>query len=615
MTVDNHILVEVEKLNGSQVWEETSSGWQLMGEARHKYKEYLFSSQIIGREPSEQMVTTESNERVAVSNQVTIKRIEEGRGLLLNTKNQGTRAFTIQHESMIIDWSYNNNRNWMATSSTDGTARLWDLKTGQEIARMPHEYRVGTVVINNLGNYILTVSDQGKICVWAITHRALTGQTVTTVEFSRLGNFATIVTNDGFIEVYRSKNQDLLWRSPQPRENIHIVYDPTEQSMALLSGDSLVEYISLQEKTISVQPIDVQQGNKLALLSSGRFLIIALKNGNLIAKNTGNFETVAMLNGDDAVRDLVQQPSTNRLIIIRENGRLEVLDYKDGKFILQGFGQSEAIDSVSQGGNFLALGKKDGNIELRHMTDLKILTIFNLGKNTGVKHVAISNDGHYLIASDFLLGSTAIFDVRNNKLVSRPEIFPKGIPPAPNFSTAFAVDWNGDRLAFGSVGVQIMSISSGSLRNNIFTQGFVESVDFSQDGRFLVASSRDKADHAGKVAHIYDLSNMGQIANIQVKQIGGTPFGEARSVSFSPDGHYIILRSKEHAKVFIWRAEDLINGACDRVKRNLSLPEWDILIGSETRYKPTCKEYRSGKYRYPGMSLQNIVEDVLDLFK
>ncbi len=62
------------------------------------------------------------------------------------------------------------------------------------------------------------------------------------------------------------------------------------------------------------------------------------------------------------------------------------------------------------------------------------------------------------------------------------------------------------------------------------------------------------------------------------------------SVAFSPDGSRLATTASEDntARVWLWRAEDLIAEACKRLPRNLTHQEWRQYVGEEVPYHATC---------------------------
>jgi WD40 repeat protein len=54
----------------------------------------------------------------------------------------------------------------LATASSDGSARLWDLESGDPIAELPHDGPVNRVAFRKDGDRLLTASDDGSVRLW-----------------------------------------------------------------------------------------------------------------------------------------------------------------------------------------------------------------------------------------------------------------------------------------------------------------------------------------------------------------------------------------------------------------------------------------------------------------
>src|SRR5205085_8070490 len=54
----------------------------------------------------------------------------------------------------------------LATASEDGTARLWDLSTSQEIRALPHESAVLCVTFSRNGELVASSDTDGEVKMW-----------------------------------------------------------------------------------------------------------------------------------------------------------------------------------------------------------------------------------------------------------------------------------------------------------------------------------------------------------------------------------------------------------------------------------------------------------------
>ena len=99
-------------------------------------------------------------------------------------------------------------------------------------------------------------------------------------------------------------------------------------------------------------------------------------------------------------------------------------------------------------------------------------------------------------------------------------------------------------------------------------------VRFSPDGRYVATASLDNT------SRVWDLTTNREVARIPHED-------EVSDVRFSPDGRYLLTRSGNVAEVWFLQADDLINAACSRLNRNLTVQEWQQFIGDEP-YRRTC---------------------------
>lgn len=82
-------------------------------------------------------------------------------------------------------------------------------------------------------------------------------------------------------------------------------------------------------------------------------------------------------------------------------------------------------------------------------------------------------------------------------------------------------------------------------------------VAFSPDSKYLATAF-------GKRAQIWEITTGREVARRE------HALGELWDVTFSPDGKYLVTASRDTtAGLWLWRPEDLIDEACDRLPRNI----------------------------------------------
>jgi WD40 repeat protein len=102
----------------------------------------------------------------------------------------------------------------------------------------------------------------------------------------------------------------------------------------------------------------------------------------------------------------------------------------------------------------------------------------------------------------------------------------------------------------------------------------VKSLAFSPDSHYLATASFDKT-------ALWEVPSGREVSRISHNC-------DVRAVAFSPDGKYLVTASGDGtAQVWLWRPEDLIDAACNRLTRNLTPEEWQQYLSDEP-YRKTC---------------------------
>jgi WD40 repeat protein len=116
----------------------------------------------------------------------------------------------LAHQREVTSASFNATGDQVVTASLDGTARVWDLKTGQSTPLVGHTSGVTSASFNAMGDQVVTASLDGTARVWDLKtgqSTPLEGHTdrVTSASFNATGDQVVTASNDGTARVWDLK--------------------------------------------------------------------------------------------------------------------------------------------------------------------------------------------------------------------------------------------------------------------------------------------------------------------------------------------------------------------------------------------------------------------------
>ncbi len=406
----------------------------------------------------------------------------------------------------------------VATGGQDRTVRLWDGRTGKQVARLEgHTGQVLDVAFDPTGKLLASASADEGARVWDVLKRQpyeqLTGHTnqVLSVAFGGPGTLLT-TSADGTARVWRP-NGDLLATLTGHRESV--------TGGALANGLALTWSADGTARLWRYEPDPViptvgryaPAARAVALSARGTGLAICARGGfsSLRAGSCPSGNTVAVAVSADG--------SVNAAA--RKDGLIVVGDARTRGLHLHG-ASAVALDG---NGALLATGSPDGPLRI-FRTSAGLVRPIAAGIR-GVTAVALSHDGG-LVAAAGVNGETGAWNVRTGDPVARF----RG-PSGRILSIAFSAD--GAYVATTNRRTheaRIWRVSDGTTRWVLGHIAVVHDATFSPDGRWIVTAGPQRV-------VLWEMATGKQVLRLQ----GGK--GQFLAARFSADGRSILTANSD----------------------------------------------------------------------
>ena len=429
------------------------------------------------------------------------------------------------------------------TAGDDGVARIWNARTGAQIATFgKSEEGLTSAAFSPDGKLIAVAGRDNLVWIWDVSTKkiivTLRGHTswIRSVAFSPDGRYVISSGDDRTVRIWElntGKEKFILRGHTDTVWSVDV--SPDGQCIVTGSGDKSVKLWHFGPATPQTEP-EIQHpvlGRTPYLLPSTP---ISLENIDKVAQITHLGKGLAM--GVD------YSPDGSLLAVASSIGiyLYDAGDLREVEFLKT----ESSVNSVafSPDGSLLASGSGDPGsgpdsnaVRLWRVSDGKLLRTLK-GYVSGVESVAFSPDGSLLaaVAGD----AVRLWRVSDGKLLRTLKP-----PEHPVLVSSVAFSPDGSLLALGSdETVRLWRVSDGKLLRtlNTYSNG-VRSVAFSPDGSLLASGS----DEAIRLWRVSDGKLLRTLEPLEHTIMGG-------SVAFSPDGSLLASGCSSH--VCLWRMSD-----------------------------------------------------------
>lgn len=440
----------------------------------------------------------------------------------------GREQLRMAHQGAVNSLAFSRDGKYLATASDDYTARLWDAKDGFEVMRMSHKERVYAVEFSADGKYLATAGSDGMAQIWE-TASSLRAKTLE--QRSSLSAFAL---------------------SPNGYDLMTVSHDGSARIFNLKTGEEVRRLAEPQENSAKVEENMCWKGGN-GKASGGLASVAYSQDGSYVAA-TG--ENLTMVWKADSGQQVWRSDNKQALEVLAFSG--------DGRFLATaGWDTDELTLREAMSGREVGRLSTAGHVmALAFSPDAKYL----LTASTSIRYLGLGSDSEC---------SEAIHSIELWDMDTRKRILSL---PSGDWVNAVAFSPNGKEFAMagedGSVFVR--RLPDGLELERMDYLNAVNSVAFSPDGRYIATGDTNRT------MKIWDLVTGRELVSRTAEE------DSVIAVAFTPDQQYLVSATQNGVRLRLWRPDDLIAEACDRLPRNLTEKEWRQYIGDEP-YRKTCQ--------------------------
>ncbi|MDX1615106.1 MAG: protein kinase [Candidatus Promineifilaceae bacterium] len=459
-----------------------------------------------------------------------------------------SRQQYLGHTDMVVTALFSPNGRFVVTSSHDGSLRLWQAQTGEEIRQyIGHAAPVWRHTLSPDGDRILSGSLDGTARLWntgtgAELQRFSHDGVVAAVDFSPDGRQA--LTSGGPVlylwelatgaEVRRFEGHtDTVFTAVFSPDGRYLASAGQDAIVRLWETDSGVELRQLRGHTDWIGNADFSPDGRYLLTGS------ADRTARIWEVETG-LELRRLVGHTDEVFSAYFSPDGRLVVTGGRDKTARLWDPRTGRELGQILGHTGGVfANFSPDGRFVVTGSEDRTArlwDLASATEPQTIIHSAGGHTSHHTAAAISADGQ-LVLADQGDGAIRLWRAPTSELMGQillPGDSANSLTFSPDGSLALAASSNGAVYLIDARSEQEPSLLAGH-------SGDVWAGAFSPDGRLALTGADDGTVRLWEV-----------VTGREMRQFRGLT-GPVRSVAFSPDGRQILSGGDD--ELVLWRAD------------------------------------------------------------
>lgn len=491
-----------------------------------------------------------------------------------NTESAEVVAF-MKHRRPVVDIAFDPNGGRIATASDSGVY-VWSLQNGAPIKRIGHPTNVDAVAFDRSGKRLVSGCGDQHAYVWNTTTFERIGRLrhqgpVTAVKFSADGSTILTASNDETARLWNARNGREMLRFAHDR----VVAIPGKQIFVVAAdfADSGKDILTAgRDGRVRVWRSELGNDRVYLARSSGR---VWSRDGRFVAekRGPGSWEVRETLPGRrvielESLRGILAfavGPGEREIAVSTFSGDVKVISTTDSS-LRQELKLPMPADAVafSPDGTRLVTGSRDRIVRYWSVPDAKML--WEKSHGGLVMSSAVSANGE-LVATGGTNSVARIWRASDGAIV-KDLAHPHDVK-----DLAFSPDSRMLATACGDGTARVWDIESATIVRRMEHQFPIESITYDPSGSLVATASTDKTARIWRAASGVELSRI-ETAEA-VERVGFV------------DASRLLVATDREVSLHPVHGKQLVDAACERLTRNLTLIEWAQYVGLE-KPRATC---------------------------
>jgi serine/threonine protein kinase/WD40 repeat protein len=426
----------------------TSDSKSIVAGENNQYHIYDITSGDIQREiPTNRFV----NGTASTGNFIAISSVSNNTLYYVNSTTSVDESVFVGHTDRLTSWAVSPNQQYLASTSRDGTTRLWNIATSQELLLLTSN-RTPNLAIQFLSDdHLVTLSESGELIEWNIEttqpRRVKLDNIFTTQRISPDGTLLVSADKTNTISLYTlnpfekaheftytptSEGDVYLWVNMSPDNRYVVVGDGFKGEMVIFDVDTEQEIarfnngdgtLGISTPSFSPDGQYIAVNNDFGVINVWDWRTATLVNtftpDNLDGGYTHTYGLVFSPDGkfivsDDLIWNIqtganvplqAPLPTQGNYIFTQDGTKIVnagmLWDAQSGALFVGKIEEIISSTDISNDGKYLLEGRYEGVITLNDSTTAEVVASFDEPTSTGIFYVAFFDDDQRFISVDF----------------------------------------------------------------------------------------------------------------------------------------------------------------------------------------------------------------------